>query len=107
MSDPGRRILEEQVDALAGRLADAEKRAARLLELLSRPAVLERLGLEAWEIERVSDVGYGGGLAAGLHAADRRKRTAKEEADLALRDLQRRVSSIEASERRRRDAGVP
>ena len=67
MSNPTLRILEDQVDTLAGRLAEAEKRAERLLELFSKPPVLERLGLEAWQVKDIGRVVSGGSLAASQH----------------------------------------
>lgn len=51
MRDAKRAVLEDQLDTLAGRLADAEERFERLLKVLTTGEVPRKLGLKgaAWE----------------------------------------------------------
>jgi hypothetical protein len=91
MRDAKITILEDQLDDLAGRVADAEERIARLLRVLTAGEVPSRLGLEAKDIaDRCAPINPGG--YRWRHSDERRRLVAKADLD----DFRRRVATAES-----------
>ena len=91
MRDAKMAILEDQLDTLAGRLADAEERFELLLKVLTTGQVPKKLGLNGKDIKSRCEVPmpvYG----RWKHEGERRRRLAKAELD----DFRRRVADAES-----------
>src|SRR5689334_6570664 len=84
-------ILEDQLDILAGRLADAEERFDHLLKVLTTGGVPKKLGLRASEIKSRCEA-FVPGSARWRHAEERASRLAKADLD----DFRRSVANAES-----------
>jgi len=91
MRDAKLAILEDQLDTLAGRLADAEERFELLLKVLTTGQVPKKLGLKAAEIKSRCQAVVPGSRR-WHHADERSSRLAKAHLD----DFRRSVANAES-----------
>jgi hypothetical protein len=92
MRDTKIAILEDQVDVLAGRIADVEEQCRKLLLLLTTDPVPKKPGLDARHIALRCEVIKGGNGERWHHEQTRRSLLAKAEIDA----FRRRIATTES-----------
>jgi len=80
-------VAERQLDVLAGRVAELERKVRELLEALRQPNVLERTGMEGYHIKDIERAGIGDLTAEVRHHNERKKAVKEAEKDLIFQRL--------------------
>jgi exonuclease V gamma subunit len=79
-------VLEEQLDALAERVSTLTNQVTALLALLSKPAVMERVGVDKFDIRHIQEH-VRATQASYSHRDQRRSRIRDREREADLNDM--------------------